>query len=209
MLFIREPWVDYSAINSQFAHDLALSEKMRALKHDPTFCPNPDTRKSRLDIIQPGGHIVGSLWQQYGSGYGLDIRDPTFDKRVMEFCLSIPDDQHIHGGHGRMLIRRAMVDLLPQEVLWNQRRGMQAADLAWRVRSSWMEMRSALETVEKSELALRYLDIEKMKAVLDRSRVKADREVTAQCGNVLTRGLMVGLFLLGFEKNEASGTSDT
>ena len=39
---------------------------------------------------------------------GVEVRDPTADKRVYDFCFSIPPEQYVAGGHSRSLVRRAM-----------------------------------------------------------------------------------------------------
>ena len=49
--------------------------------------------------------------------HGLDVRDPTADRRVLEYCLAIPPEQFILGGVPRSLARRAFADRLPAAVL--------------------------------------------------------------------------------------------
>jgi asparagine synthase (glutamine-hydrolysing) len=48
----------------------------------------------------------------------LEPRYPFFDRRLMEFCLALPPDQKLHQGWTRVVMRRAMVDTLPDEVRW-------------------------------------------------------------------------------------------
>ena len=38
---------------------------------------------------------IGSIWSANSAAHGLDVRDATFDKRVMEFALAIPDREYI------------------------------------------------------------------------------------------------------------------
>ena len=52
------------------------------------------------------------------AAYTLEIRHPFWDKRLIEFCLSVPTQQKIVGGWTRMILRRAMAGVLPQEVQW-------------------------------------------------------------------------------------------
>jgi len=194
-----EPWVRYSAINSEFARKLKITERMRQSGHDPEFKSILDQREARFRIIKPGKSIGGCLWQESGAGFSLDVRDPTVDKRVMEFCLSIPDDQYVRDGRDRWLIRRSMKDLMPAAVLDNNRRGLQAADIGRRLLAHFDETESALQHIERSELAGHCLDLPLMRRTLYQARHNLDAKVTGELGTIFFRGLMVGLFLLRFD----------
>ncbi len=49
--------------------------------------------------------------------FGIELRHPFRDRRLMEFCLALPAEQKLHRGLTRMVMRRAMAGILPQEVL--------------------------------------------------------------------------------------------
>lgn len=194
-----EPWASYSAINRAFAREWALTDRMRQAGHDPGFKTMVDQRAARCSVIKPGRSIIGCLWQENGAGFGLDVRDPTFDRRVMEFCLSVPTDQDYRDGKGRWLIRRAMRELMPAMVLDETRRGLQAADIARRTQVHYEETEAALRRVERSDLAKHYLDVPLMRRTLDHARQRADAQATRALGTIFFRGLVVGLFLQRFE----------
>lgn len=194
-----EPWASYSAINQEFAREWKISERMRQNGHDPTFSATTDPQKERLEIIKPGKSFVGFIWQESGAGFSLDVRDPTIDKRVMEFCLSIPNDQYVREGRSRWLIRRAMKDLMPAVVLDNIKDGSQAADIGRRLLVHFDETESALHRIERSKLAGHYLDIPLMRRTLHQARHHLDAQVTAELGSIFSRGLMAGLFLRRFD----------
>jgi asparagine synthase (glutamine-hydrolysing) len=194
--FGQEPWADYSAINPEFARRLLLTDLMFKSGHNPDFAFRADSRENRFAIIQPGRSILGSLCQEAGAGFGLEERDPTLDKRLLEFCLAIPNDQYAKGGLERRLIRLAMEGLMPPQVLDNPRRGLQAADIGWRVRDSWQAVSRALDQVENSPNARQYLDVKKMQAILASLKTAVTRNNTEQTSTILLRGLMVGLFVI-------------
>ncbi len=196
---VPEPWVRYSAINLEIARELKISQMMRESGHDPEFKTIYNQREARLRSIKPGKSIIGFLWQESGAGYYLDVRDPTVDKRVMEFCLSIPDDQYVRNGRDRWLIRQAMKDLMPTVVLDEKKRGRQAADIGRRLLARFDESESALQHIEGSELAGRYLDLPRMRHTLYQARYHLDAQVTGELGSIFFRGLMAGLFLMRFE----------
>ena len=60
--------------------------------------------------------------------YGISVRDPTGDRRVIEYTLATPVEEFIRGGIPRSLARRAFADRLPPEVATFRQRGYQSAD---------------------------------------------------------------------------------
>jgi asparagine synthase (glutamine-hydrolysing) len=193
----REPWTEYSAINLKFAQSLDLTRRMYASGHDPFFKSPSDPVQTRLKLIQAGAGI-GSSWAENGAGYDLEVRDPTMDKRLMEFCLAIPIEQYRRNGQDRWLIRRAMEGLLPDQVRLNTRRGLQAADLGHRFLATLPEVQTMMARLEQSELAREVLDLPKMNHVLQALQKKVNVTTTDQCVTILARGMMAGMFLLRF-----------
>ncbi len=196
----REPWEEYSAINAAFARSLDLKRKMKERGHDPTFSSSANSYQARLQILRPEANIVGATWAENGAAYGLEVRDPTMDKRLMEFCLAIPDEQYRLNGQDRYLIRRAMQGLLPDAVRLNNRRGLQAADLGYRLLAELPRVQAMMARLEQSSLAREVLDLPKMNGVLLALQKEVNATTTKQCGAILTRGMMAGMFLLRFEK---------
>lgn len=155
----------------------------------------------RYAIIKPGESFLGSNWAENGAAYGMEVRDATFDKRVMEFTLSVPDREYIGPqGEDRWLIRQAMQGLLPDEVRLNRRRGRQAADLGQRLLNSPAEMEAALSQVESCHLAHQYLAVERMRNVWNALQKDVNVQNTHLAVTILTRGLMAGLYLSNLEK---------
>jgi asparagine synthase (glutamine-hydrolysing) len=60
--------------------------------------------------------------------WGIDLRDPTADRRLVELCLAMPPKELISGTSDRPAYERAFADRLPMRVLKNRRRGHQNAD---------------------------------------------------------------------------------
>ena len=195
-----DAWREYSAINVAFARELDLTHQMVQEGHDPTFSPKRDAVQARMEVMRPGRGSVGHTWFEMGAAYDLEVRDPTFDPRVMSFCWSIPQSQYVRDGENRLLIRRAMAGYLPDLVRLNRRIGFQAADIGQRIVDHRSEMDTALTKLEQSELARHYLDLPRIRAVFESLQHGIDHENTSQCGTILLRGLMVGLFLLRFDR---------
>lgn len=74
--------------------------------------------------------------------HGITRRDPTRDKRVVEFCMSLPEGQLVQKGMDRSLIRRAMKDILPDKIRLNSMvRGAQSADWVQRMQEEWEQLK--------------------------------------------------------------------
>jgi asparagine synthase (glutamine-hydrolysing) len=154
----------------------------------------------RYAILKPGRSGLGALWAENSAAYGLDVRDPTLDTRVMELTLSIPD--HVFNGRDgsdRWLIRAAMQGLMPDEVRLSRRRGRQAADLGNRLLDSAPEVEQALGEIEASRLAREYLSLERIRLTWEALCRDVNSQTTLQAVTILTRGIMAGLFLREFE----------
>ena len=194
----RERWEEYSAINLKLARSLDLTRRMTANGHDPFFTMLKDPVQARVQLILPGADVVGTLLAEDGAGYGLELRDPTIDKRLMEFCLALPNDQYRRNGTDRSLIRSAMVGLLPDQVRLNRRRGVQAADLGYRLLATLPEVQRTMALLNQSDQVREVLDIPKMNWVLEALQREVNETTTEQSVTILTRGMMVGMFLLRF-----------
>ena len=65
-------------------------------------------------------HMPGTLelLDRAAGAFSIELRFPFWDKRLAEFCLSLPPEQKLHQGWNRMVMRRAMAGILPSEVQW-------------------------------------------------------------------------------------------
>ena len=54
------------------------------------------------------------------AAFSIQTHYPFWDKRLIEFCLAIPPDQKLFQSWSRIVLRRAMGDILPLEVQWRQ-----------------------------------------------------------------------------------------
>jgi asparagine synthase (glutamine-hydrolysing) len=51
---------------------------------------------------------------------GIEPRYPFWDKRLVEFCLSLPSDEKLRDGWSRSILRRAMEGILPASIQWRR-----------------------------------------------------------------------------------------
>lgn len=91
--------------------------------------------------------------------YGIVKRDPTRDKRVVELCLSLPEEQLVSKGVERSIIKRAMKDILPDKIrLNNSVRGLQSADWVQRMKADWSQIKSEFLEAMENDTIKKYVD---------------------------------------------------
>lgn len=83
-------------------------------------------RSSQLITTQREGHHLGltsgllthavEIIQDYSAAFGIETRSPFMDKRLIEFCLSLPPEQKLRQGWTRYVMRQAMKTTLPSEI---------------------------------------------------------------------------------------------
>lgn len=144
-----------------------------------------------LNQYRSGGPSIPAL---VAADFGLALRSPAFDRRVVEFCAGIPGEQFLRDGEPRRLLRRAMAGRLPPEILDNPRRGFIAGDLSSRGRAEHVSLEAALARWEAQPLARTVLDLPTLRQKLLVVRSRSDFASTEAMW-FLVRGLMVGSFL--------------
>ncbi|HEX8840821.1 MAG TPA: asparagine synthase-related protein, partial [Sphingomicrobium sp.] len=134
---------------------------------------------------------------------GVDERDPTADRRVIEISLRLPPEQLLHRGEWRPLARRALAGRLPRSILDLNERGYQGAD--WFERISKAEAQALLEEIAGSSAATELLDLQRMRAAIDSwpSAGAADFRRQILYRTRLLAALSTGVFLQEFESSMA------
>ena len=101
-------------INPEFMEQINLIER---LKNQPNR-PQTERESHYRRLIEAGMPRTLETLDKAAGAYGIELRFPFWDKRLIEFCLSLPPEQKISKGWTRMVMRRAMKHILPQQVQW-------------------------------------------------------------------------------------------
>jgi asparagine synthase (glutamine-hydrolysing) len=155
---------DYSAINPAFMAKMDTAARARRAGVDLTYRDVADGRSTRiraLQLIDIGEYSLGA------NLVGLETRDPTADRELVEFCLAVPESQYLRDGKTRWLLRRAMAGRLPPEILDGRSRGLQAADWYESTEQELPRIREELERLQAHPSAGKYLDLPALKASIE------------------------------------------
>jgi len=192
--------VDWSAINPDRAREFdAVDQFRRHIFTGKTALPH--LMETAFQMNQYGDYNAAT-----GAGWGIEVRDPTADKRVFEFCAAIPQEQFVVGGEGRSLSRRAMRGRLPEATLRRKEKGTQSADWYESLSRIRGELSHELARQEESPGARRLLDLERLRSALD-NWPKTAQEAVRQDDlyqAVIPRGMAVGTFIRRVEEETAA-----
>ncbi|MEI6287504.1 MAG: asparagine synthase-related protein [Bacillota bacterium] len=118
-------------INPALAKKTQVHAKLLKLGFDTLCIGYVDSRKYLL-AKTAFSHLAAINYRIFLET-GVWTADPTGDKEVIDFCLSVPDEQYVLDGD-RSLLRRAMRGLLPDKIRLNRTvRGKQGADYIQRL----------------------------------------------------------------------------
>jgi asparagine synthase (glutamine-hydrolysing) len=152
---------EYSALRPAAFDAFAVGERAASRGLDLSSRPWADSKAMRLWVLRRvdlGVYNKGTL-----AGWGIDLRDPTADRRLIELSLRIPERQFILNGESRSLARRLFADCLPASVVSERRRGLQAADWHLGVASAHAAIGEEFEAFERNSQAREIIDLERLK----------------------------------------------
>jgi len=153
----------------------------------------------QLDFKKMQRHIIDSIAfsqiaaveTKFTLAHGIVKRDPTCDKRIIEFCLSLPSEQFVREGKERFLIRRAMEGVLPDKIRLNYaNRGQQSADWIQRLQPQWEKIYAEIENVLNDDKITDYIDVDKIKLQL----VSTGKSIDDNCSKNVRVLLIVLIF---------------
>lgn len=156
-------------IHPDLASKTMVFEKLRDHGIDPRGRIDSNSYKIRMRQYQQlyYWNTVGTYEAKLGLYYGIVSRDPTNDLRVVQFCLSLPEEQYVQNGFGRSLVRRATKGYLPDDIRLNfKTKGVQGADGIHRMKANWDEYIAELDKLPEDPHLQGLVDIDVIKNCL-------------------------------------------
>jgi asparagine synthase (glutamine-hydrolysing) len=190
-------WHDHSPIRVDFANAMAVERRARKAGHDFLYRVRRDERAQGLGQVD----YLGDWHAAEKAVTGVEVRDPTADLDVVSYCFGIPPEQFLAEGTDRSLVRRAMWGLLPEAVLTNRSRGLQAADWYEKLAANRGALSQQIAALSRSPLARKMIDLPRLESAIRTwpetgwERLDVFREYNL----ALTRGIAGARFLQWFE----------
>jgi asparagine synthase (glutamine-hydrolysing) len=105
-------------LHPDFMRQIGFAERRQTLKMARPGLPQTarEDHYRRLTLgVMP---YTLEVMDRAAGAFSLEPRFPFWDKRLVEFCLALPPEQKMHQGWTRMVMRRAMTNILPREIQW-------------------------------------------------------------------------------------------
>jgi asparagine synthase (glutamine-hydrolysing) len=188
----QPPDLGNTAINPSFARRVELAERLQALSSRRPAVALATRREHWRALSSPLWPCALELADKAAAACSVEFRYPFFDRRLMEFCLSLPSAQKLSRGWTRVVLRRAMQGILPEKVQWRLRK----ASLAPNFRRKMLEYdRGVLESVilNEPEQIEEFVDVPALQAAYE--RYAADPLQSEQDINNIYRAVMLGRWL--------------
>jgi asparagine synthase (glutamine-hydrolysing) len=154
-------------INSEFVRRIGLEERLSALRHS-LYSSKMTVQEAHWHDISSGdwAYILESF-EKAGAAHSLEVRYPFFDRRLIEFCLSLPPGQRLHNGYTRSILRRAMSGVLPPMVQWRTDKGNLSAGVSLKLLEYEKETLEGLILGDPKPIQ-DYVDVPSLRAVYER-----------------------------------------
>ena len=155
--------IDWEILSPDFMKRSAKFLSLRAMLSERT----KRLQNSRLvhHILLTSGTRILEIIDRAAAAFSIEPRYPFFDKRLVEFCLALPANQKLYRGWSRIIMRRAMTNVVPQIVQWR----VGKIDFFPSFRQGLLDYgRESLEEVveEKSHIIVNYVNRDYLKIKL-------------------------------------------
>ncbi|MBE9041278.1 lasso peptide isopeptide bond-forming cyclase [Oscillatoriales cyanobacterium LEGE 11467] len=108
----------HSTVNENFLRQVDLGQRRKALGRALRKSRESQRAEHYYSLVRGVMPYTLEVMDKAAAAFGIDLRFPFWDRRLVEYCLSLPPEQKIHKGWTRMVMRRGMSGILPEAVQW-------------------------------------------------------------------------------------------
>ncbi len=114
----RPLWMDDTVIREDFVKKAGLARRAKSqLRYEVSMPRN--VRLDDLVGLESGALTAGlEVPNHAAAAFGLEPRYPFFDRRLAEYCLSLPSNQKLRRGWTKWVMRNALGGVLPEAIRW-------------------------------------------------------------------------------------------
>jgi asparagine synthase (glutamine-hydrolysing) len=195
-------WLAHSALRRDLHSDLAMTRLRPALDERRRI---PFRRYAVTTLLTGAGQAESAA--ALAALTGIEERDPTIDRRVIEVGMCQPEWVRRRDGITRATVRAAMSDRLPPEIVQRTRRGEQLPDWLDVMTTARAELAHELEQLEQHPLSRDLIDTARLRRLMyawPERTANADPAVVTDYRQVLLRALVISRYLRWFERRGAT-----
>ncbi len=143
-----------------FLADSFLDEVNDTHERDAGLTTDLETLQTRL--LRNSIYYVSSLQKQVFIKHGFRVSDPTVDRELVAFCLSLPLNFYHDSHFTRKLVNVGLKGIVPESILSNTVRGIQSSDLPFRLEMERDAIYEKLRFLNTNYLVKFVFDIESL-----------------------------------------------
>jgi asparagine synthase (glutamine-hydrolysing) len=98
---------------------------------DPAYTRSLLHRLRRANLMLKGADNIQPRATNLGLSYNLDVRTLFCSRSLAEWTFNVGGELWLKGGREKYLLKRSIEGLLPQEIIWREKRGMGVPLTLW------------------------------------------------------------------------------
>ncbi|HVU32156.1 MAG TPA: asparagine synthase C-terminal domain-containing protein, partial [Opitutaceae bacterium] len=185
-------------LSQALCDEIGLVEHVRriARPHLPGAWRSP-VRAGQIYVLTQT-HVVSdqvNAWS-YSASHGVEFRNPYLDRRVVEYAVAVPPQQHRDAWQSRRLLRRVAHRRVPEKIAQRRDKGMTMPDLGRGLVENYARVAGWISEWRRVPAVSRFLDLDRLEADL-RWVVKNTNDRSADWAPALPlcRGVLLAKFL--------------
>ena len=131
---------------------------------------------------------------QMSMANSIESRVPFLDHQFVEFAMRIPDSLKIRGGVQKYILKKAVEDLLPQDIIHRKKMGFPTPIRQWLLDPQAGPLYDLLGS--RDSFLASYLDVKEVRSLLDRHR-SGREDATDRIWSLVNLQVWGDLFLTG------------
>ena len=154
-----------SCINKKFIDRIGLKQRRKALLKERYGTSNTQRQEHYHAVNNGVLPTTLEVLDRTANTSAIELRYPFWDKRLVEFCLSLPTEQKMNLGWTRMILRRGMEGILPKEIQWRGGKGNLGHSFRYGLQT--FEKNNVKQMLEPQQIE-NYLDLSYLNSICDR-----------------------------------------
>lgn len=156
---------------------------------------NPDTL-SRMLYADGKTYLVELLMKQdqMSMAASIESRVPFLDHTFVEFAATVPANLKIRDGVGKFIMKRAVEDLLPREIIYRKKMGFPTPLKQWFREKATDPLLTGL--LDKNGFIAEYLNLDEVRSLIERQR-SGTEDATDRLWRLINLQIWGKLFIQG------------
>lgn len=103
-------------LNTNFKKKINFTDRLSVFLRNQPLQGLNEREYHRRNVTHPLQPYMFEFLERLGSHFATVLRFPYSDKRVIDFCLSLPSNEKFTDGFNRSIVRRSLADYLPKPI---------------------------------------------------------------------------------------------